>query len=54
MLVAIRHLLDHSYHSFQAPLSYNRPLLPPELWLQVLELLQRDDLLTLTRVTSQF
>ena len=46
--------IDHSYHTFQAPESYNGPLLPPELWLQVLELLQRDDLLTLTRVTSQF
>jgi len=34
-------------------LSYNGPLLPPELWLQVLELLERNDLLTLTRVTGQ-
>ena len=46
-------LIDHSYHASQPPSSYNEPLLPPELWLQVLELLERDDLLTLTRVTSQ-
>jgi hypothetical protein len=46
-------LNDHSYHNSQVSSSYNGPLLPPELWLQVLELLQRNDLLTLTRVTSQ-
>ena len=46
-------LVDHSYHAPQPSLSYNEPLLPPELWLQVLELLEQDDLLTLTRVTSQ-
>ena len=47
-------LIDHSYHNSRASLSYNGPLLPPELWLQVLELLQRSDLMTLTKVTSQF
>ena len=47
-------LIDRSYHTFQVPSSYNGPPLPPELWLQVLEQLQRGDLLTLTRVASQF
>ena len=46
-------LIDHSYHASQPSSSYNEPLLPPELWLQVLELLERDDLLNLTRATSQ-
>ena len=47
-------LIKHPYHNFRVSLSYNGPLLPPELWLQVLELLQWSDLLTLTKVTSQF